>query len=79
MVSAECPWESLVITMAKVAMTYMAYKLPGKQGRSCDGGASGGSSKLQVTDLTQGWGRFPGGKENLQGVANDSTKNRGVF
>lgn len=41
MVSAECPWESLVITMARVVMTYMAYKLPGKQGRSCDGGASG--------------------------------------
>lgn len=35
--------------------------------------------KLQVTDLTQGWQRFPGGKGNLQGVANDSTKNRGVF
>lgn len=33
-----------------------------KQGRSCDGGASGGSSKLKGTNLTQGWGRFPGGK-----------------
>ena len=30
-----------MITMARVVMTYMAYKLPGKQGRSCDGGASG--------------------------------------
>lgn len=79
MVSAEGPWESLVTTMARVEVTYMAYKPLGKQGRSCDGGASGGSSRLKVMNLTQGWGRFPGGKGDLQGGADDSTKKKGVF
>lgn len=78
-VSAEGPWESLVTAMARVAMTYMAYKPLGKQGRSCDGSASGGSSKLKVMNLTQSWGRFPGGKGDLQGGADDSIKKRGVF
>ena len=37
MVSAEGPWESLVTIMARVAMTYMAYKLLGSKGGAVTG------------------------------------------